>query len=71
MVKIKNQFDRLEFERLEIINFLTSAKPSIQGNYSEMLVKYGRPNCHCVNEPIHLVARPGVRVKKENLPVNL
>lgn len=44
-----------------LLSLLLSGVELIEGSYSEILVKCGRSGCHCEKEPIHLVARLGLR----------
>lgn len=67
MIKRKKQFQRLEAERREIVEYLLTECSLIQGNYSELLVKCGRSGCHCEKEPIHLIARLGMKNALGNL----
>lgn len=61
MIKQKNKISKLAQKRKELFDLLLSDVPLIEGSYSEILVKCGRAGCHCEKNPIHLVARLGMR----------
>ena len=59
--KYKNKLQPLEAQRTRLIQYLLTDCALIQGSYTEILVKCGRPGCHCKLKPAHLVARLGIR----------
>ena len=61
IVKNKKHFRKLEKQRQHLMDYLLSSVKLICGSYSEVLVKCGRPGCHCQDKPIHPVTRLEIR----------
>lgn len=61
MVKNKKNFKKLERRRQHLIEYLLSNVKLICGSYSDVLVRCGRPGCHCERKPIHPITRLEVR----------
>ena len=57
----KDHFRQLELERGKLIQYLLLECSLIQCSYSELLVKCGKPGCHCEDKPAHLVTHLGTR----------
>ena len=61
IVKNKKHFRKLEKQRQHLMDYLLSSVKLICGSYSEVLVKCGRPGCHCQDKPMHPVTRLEIR----------
>lgn len=53
----KEEIRKLEKERQGLLQQLLDNRPIIEGSFYESLARCGRPNCHCLEKPAHLVTR--------------
>ena len=55
--KMQQTLQTLQEQRHNLWKIFFSPSPLLEGSFGEFLIRCGRPNCHCYNQPCHLVTR--------------
>ena len=72
--KLRNNFQKLEIIRRQLIKIILAKTDFIEGNLSKIKVRCGQPGCHCRKKPAHLVTRLGIyedgKIKNKVVRIN-
>ena len=55
--KLKVKYEEIENSRKSLLKILFSDLQLVEGSYINVLVKCGRPGCHCKKKPIHPITK--------------
>lgn len=55
--KNREKISEVEKKRKRLIKFLLSDCELVEGSIRDLLIRCGRPGCHCEKEPIHPITR--------------
>ena len=54
---MRQSLQTLQEQRQQAWKIFFTPSVLVEGSFRELLIRCGRPNCHCQNQPAHLVSR--------------